>query len=94
MVSDEELWTVGSDQVWITIVVVLLQQMRGCSVEEHWRQNQRQRAGILSTLRMQIREPKYVRHQGGSRDGDLGDFAAGRLHAVPDFAGAVAQQAR
>lgn len=41
-------------------------------------------------MRMQIREPKYVRDQGGGCDGDLGDIAAGRLHAVPDPAGTVA----
>lgn len=60
----------------------------------HIGQDQRQRAGILSAVRMQIRESQHVGDQGGRRDGDLGNLIAGRLHALPDTARAAVEQTR
>lgn len=41
---------------------------------------------------MQIRESKYRHHQSGGHHRDLGDIIVGRLHAVLDLLGSIAQQ--
>lgn len=75
------------------ILMISFQQLRWSHSTACRQQNQEQRTGVLSAVRMQVWKSQHGHHQIRGHHCDLGDIAAGRLHAVSDLPRSATQQA-